>query len=132
MRIIFKERRSRLAHALNLRVDGSISYLQGILDKSRGLRLLLRPLLWYARHHIEFASSSWGKESCWSIFGNWRSSGLQKTPSSDRKSTRLNSSHLGISYAVFCLKKKKKHTPCHTHLLVRRRRAGRRQDESTS
>src|SRR5437899_3930650 len=26
----------------------------------------------------------------------------------DRKSTRLNSSHLGISYAVFCLKKKKK------------------------
>src|SRR5438045_5384721 len=30
----------------------------------------------------------------------------------DRKSTRLNSSHLGISYAVFCLKKKnKKNTP---------------------
>src|SRR5437899_6874073 len=26
----------------------------------------------------------------------------------DRKSTRLNSSHLGISYAVFCLKKKRK------------------------
>src|SRR5262245_64871370 len=28
----------------------------------------------------------------------------------DRKSTRLNSSHLGISYAVFCLKKKNKYT----------------------
>src|SRR5699024_11681175 len=28
----------------------------------------------------------------------------------DRKSTRLNSSHVSISYAVFCLKKKKKHT----------------------
>src|SRR5205814_9890358 len=28
----------------------------------------------------------------------------------DRKSTRLNSSHLGISYAVFCLKKKNKKT----------------------
>src|SRR5258705_13510375 len=28
-------------------------------------------------------------------------------PRTDRKSTRLNSSHLGISYAVFCLKKKK-------------------------
>src|SRR5690242_21210208 len=27
---------------------------------------------------------------------------------SDRKSTRLNSSHMSISYAVFCLKKKKK------------------------
>src|SRR5437899_9567538 len=29
-------------------------------------------------------------------------------PREDRKSTRLNSSHLGISYAVFCLKKKKR------------------------
>src|SRR5256885_6101328 len=29
----------------------------------------------------------------------------------DRKSTRLNSSHLVISYAVFCLKKKKTNTP---------------------
>src|SRR5437667_3620833 len=29
-------------------------------------------------------------------------------PSSDRKSTRLNSSHITISYAVFCLKKKKR------------------------
>src|SRR2546430_9930781 len=34
---------------------------------------------------------------------------------SDRKSTRLNSSHSQISYAVFCLKKKKKEydTTCH-------------------
>src|SRR5690606_21528777 len=30
--------------------------------------------------------------------------------STDRKSTRLNSSHVKISYAVFCLKKKKKYT----------------------
>src|SRR3712207_8248066 len=30
--------------------------------------------------------------------------------SRDRKSTRLNSSHANISYAVFCLKKKKKNT----------------------
>src|ERR1035438_4461841 len=29
----------------------------------------------------------------------------------DRKSTRLNSSHLGISYAVFCLKKETPHSP---------------------
>src|SRR5689334_24760605 len=29
-------------------------------------------------------------------------------PNTDRKSTRLNSSHSSISYAVFCLKKKKK------------------------
>src|SRR5436853_1247645 len=32
---------------------------------------------------------------------------LLQIPEGDRKSTRLNSSHLGISYAVFCLKKKK-------------------------
>src|SRR5256885_11000056 len=32
----------------------------------------------------------------------------------DRKSTRLNSSHLVISYAVFCLKKKKGSIPIHT------------------
>src|SRR2546422_6130320 len=31
----------------------------------------------------------------------------------DRKSTRLNSSHGYISYAVFCLKKKKKKDSCH-------------------
>src|SRR5256885_8588154 len=33
-------------------------------------------------------------------------------PDVDRKSTRLNSSHLVISYAVFCLKKKKKNSTC--------------------
>src|SRR3712207_7700009 len=33
---------------------------------------------------------------------------LQRAGQQDRKSTRLNSSHANISYAVFCLKKKKK------------------------
>src|SRR5256885_15922050 len=33
---------------------------------------------------------------------------VRSWPRRDRKSTRLNSSHLVISYAVFCLKKKKK------------------------
>src|SRR5690625_6592774 len=33
----------------------------------------------------------------------------------DRKSTRLNSSHVAISYAVFCLKKKKKKMKSHKH-----------------
>src|SRR5699024_12696632 len=32
-----------------------------------------------------------------------------RRPALDRKSTRLNSSHVSISYAVFCLKKKKRH-----------------------
>src|SRR3712207_7085417 len=34
--------------------------------------------------------------------------GHEHLPGRDRKSTRLNSSHANISYAVFCLKKKKK------------------------
>src|SRR2546426_8598554 len=34
--------------------------------------------------------------------------GFKRGGGADRKSTRLNSSHLVISYAVFCLKKKKK------------------------
>src|SRR3712207_8340119 len=45
-------------------------------------------------------------------------------PHTDRKSTRLNSSHANISYAVFCLKKTTKHarpfcrpTPIHTSAL---------------
>src|SRR5699024_11444050 len=44
--------------------------------------------------------------------GDWaaveRQEGQEALTSSDRKSTRLNSSHVSISYAVFCLKKKKK------------------------
>src|SRR5438477_7778073 len=36
---------------------------------------------------------------------------MQSRARADRKSTRLNSSHMSISYAVFCLKKKKLQTP---------------------
>src|SRR5437588_7281409 len=46
---------------------------------------------------------------------SWKLVGKDYTDELDRKSTRLNSSHTVISYAVFCLKKK------------RRLRAGRRQ-----
>src|SRR5690606_39291535 len=38
--------------------------------------------------------------------GRGRSTGTARRTGSDRKSTRLNSSHVKISYAVFCLKKK--------------------------
>src|ERR1035438_5479074 len=40
--------------------------------------------------------------------GRARHSSRWRVPELDRKSTRLNSSHLGISYAVFCLKKKQR------------------------
>src|SRR5690554_6996526 len=49
-----------------------------------------------------------------SILSAGPSSLRRSVASSDRKSTRLNSSHVRISYAVFCLKKKKNersHTP---------------------
>src|SRR5699024_11483896 len=38
-----------------------------------------------------------------------RCAGSQRASATDRKSTRLNSSHVSISYAVFCLKNKNKH-----------------------
>src|SRR3712207_8025638 len=38
------------------------------------------------------------------------------TAAADRKSTRLNSSHANISYAVFCLKKKQQHKNADMHL----------------
>src|ERR1039458_10448368 len=54
-----------------------------------------------------------------SVMGSWVKrcppTCLPASSKSDRKSTRLNSSHLGISYAVFCLKKKKK---SHTYFLA--------------
>src|SRR5436305_9285384 len=37
-----------------------------------------------------------------------KASGPEAPPKQDRKSTRLNSSHVRISYAVFCLKKKRR------------------------
>src|ERR1022692_1045982 len=46
---------------------------------------------------------------CYSGADNWQTIGGNGSTATiaDRKSTRLNSSHLVISYAVFCLKKKK-------------------------
>src|SRR5205814_9971438 len=57
-----------------------------------------------------------GKSTANGICARRQSSSSRPSPCSsrirypDRKSTRLNSSHLGISYAVFCLKKKKPNT----------------------
>src|SRR2546429_2470625 len=64
-------------------------------------------------------SLNWSQTSNWSHLQQlkqrkertWRKRvGVEPTPESDRKSTRLNSSHGYISYAVFCLKKKKRST----------------------
>src|SRR5690242_21376255 len=47
---------------------------------------------------------AWGTDAFGEIYARIEQAGL------DRKSTRLNSSHMSISYAVFCLKKKKNDT----------------------
>src|SRR2546430_8158253 len=56
----------------------------------------------------EVASSVYGElgVSLWTGLSTISAPGLRR----DRKSTRLNSSHSQISYAVFCLKKKKQNT----------------------
>src|SRR5689334_24682240 len=52
-----------------------------------------------------------------SIYGSRRCARRSETPI-DRKSTRLNSSHSSISYAVFCLKKKKKKINIYEHYIT--------------
>src|SRR5437899_2943270 len=67
----------------------------------------------YSRYTPEMVSSICGckKEDFLKAAELITSTALRKSSYlQDRKSTRLNSSHLGISYAVFCLKKKKKKT----------------------
>src|SRR5256885_12071113 len=103
---------------------------------------LLRRLLWPlsllygggVRARVWFYANGWFKEKRLKgtviSVGNLTVGGTGKTPMviwlaekflgdgkrvailRDRKSTRLNSSHLVISYAVFCLKKKKYHVDC--------------------
>src|SRR2546427_13288687 len=49
-----------------------------------------------------------GTSRCGSSSPGWADTDGRSAQPGDRKSTRLNSSHSQISYAVFCLKKKKK------------------------
>src|SRR2546430_9288734 len=73
---------------------------------------------YYARNPYNFIRLELGQESAKdttlnnrytraaTTFAEWRKNGLLRQDITDRKSTRLNSSHSQISYAVFCLKKK--------------------------
>src|SRR5699024_11405521 len=54
-------------------------------------------------HGQTAGAADWVIDGAFSDFGE----GVAEQGYEDRKSTRLNSSHVSISYAVFCLKKKK-------------------------
>src|SRR3712207_8198240 len=49
--------------------------------------------------------------ACYNTSGGFISTPIDEVLEKDRKSTRLNSSHANISYAVFCLKKKQSTLP---------------------
>src|SRR5256885_8644803 len=68
----------------------------------------LDALLWAVAHgFLQFAPDGSAKCSSYCLTNDGCAANLRRPQENeDRKSTRLNSSHLVISYAVFCLKKK--------------------------
>src|SRR3712207_7831259 len=74
-------------------------------DEARqGCRLMLQPKRVKHRKQHRGRRAGYSKGGTRVEFGEY---GLKALDRGDRKSTRLNSSHANISYAVFCLKKKK-------------------------
>src|SRR5258708_16619188 len=63
---------------------------------------------WYGKHYHGQKTSSGEVYDMYALSAAHTLLPLPRKFSGDRKSTRLNSSHQIISYAVFCLKKKKK------------------------
>src|SRR3712207_7243767 len=81
------------------------------LFRSRGKELLV-----LGKHASTAATADCSGQCSGKLF---HINGLHPDPVIDRKSTRLNSSHANISYAVFCLKKKNKQKHDITVLLNR-------------
>src|SRR5256885_10039448 len=77
---------------------------------------LFRSSSWNFREPENYPSSREPRQSESSVTTESCSQQTQEQRWGDRKSTRLNSSHLVISYAVFCLKKKKKLLLTRSHL----------------
>src|SRR5690606_40721727 len=88
----------RYLHSFPTRRSSDLGVCTRIIAKEigNGFRLVLRFCIWYGRRR----------------FGSFRTLGRCHiyTIHLDRKSTRLYSSHVKISYAVFCLKKNTPHT----------------------
>src|SRR5437879_7595412 len=63
---------------------------------------------------LAFDDSAWQSGPAPLGYGVANDGPQQELPATDRKSTRLNSSHRCISYAVFCLKKKRRKHKTHS------------------
>src|SRR5256885_12295142 len=99
-----------LVHLINARrhdhgdTDAAIDTLQAFLEQGREYDLLT-VLAALDEDMAEWLFDLLAEASCSVLIDGPAD---DKLSYADRKSTRLNSSHLVISYAVFCLKKKKK------------------------
>src|SRR3712207_8705935 len=76
-------------------------------NKKLGTDLALPKVIEIGYNHGLVESKTLSVDATWSAMKFTH----PKKGKADRKSTRLNSSHANISYAVFCLKKKKQSTP---------------------
>src|SRR2546430_6672562 len=76
-----------------------------LLDQLSLMRIIqdVRPHELYNLAAMSFVPASWDQPL---LTGEFNSMGVTRLLEADRKSTRLNSSHSQISYAVFCLTKK--------------------------
>src|SRR5438309_6465093 len=78
------------------------------------------PLLWVLRDVLDVKGPKFGCgiAQCGACTVHLNGEPVRSCSVPDRKSTRLNSSHSSISYAVFCLKKKKKIKKKSTNLIL--------------
>src|SRR5256884_5919443 len=95
--------------------DGSASTTVGNIDRVYGMEWMVELTLRAGSTVLEQRVTLSNRSDVRHRFYWWNNAGVQVWHDKlDRKSTRLNSSHGYISYAVFCLKKNKiKHTACH-------------------
>src|SRR5439155_18755374 len=100
-------------HYRSMREDRIVQRVRELADRVRatGRSLQLEPMNSYERRIVHNAFKDDPDIATWSPSDSARLKQitlLKRQPKKDRKSTRLNSSHVATSYAVFCLKKKKK------------------------
>src|SRR3712207_8664148 len=80
------------------------------LFRSEGLTVIVSPLISLMKDQVDSLVQSSVSEAATGALGP-QGLGMSEIGRRDRKSTRLNSSHANISYAVFCLKKKSHKLP---------------------